>query len=169
MLTKCEEDFVNSTSSDSFDCIIKAPSSSQLNTRVSEDLSKMFGDIPVFDCAKKPAVELDFDWDKIRHDTAKKGEEYFNSVKDYLTSRYLNKKRGTEYFNISKIMPQFRKWVRPMVRLVDTELDLTQFKNILIVDDTVTTGSTIAMMLAMAREYDPEINLTVFSILNNRS
>lgn len=142
MIENSVEVFENTKGIPDFDCIIETESSSKLVSLIVNEINR-YENTKIIKSIKKSVVEFEFDWDKIRSELG--DGEYFERIKEYLERRYKFIK-NSDYFSISNVSPQYRKWIKPMLSIDSKNFDINDCKNILVVDDTVTKGSTLGMI-----------------------
>lgn len=162
LIERCAEDFYTQSQSKHYDYIIKLPSRSSLNDLLADCISSSFDDCQIITAQKRPIQDLDVDWELFKQSF--KGD-YFEQLKNYLTNLMQQLKKDSG-FSISKIPPRYRRYIKPMISLGDSVIKPDA--DILIIDDTFTTGSTIQMLLKALQQIDVRGNISILTLVNNR-
>lgn len=162
LIERCAEDFYTQSQSKHYDYIIKLPSRSSLNDLLVDCISSSFDDCQIITAQKKPIQELDIDWELLKQSF--KGD-YFDQLKDYLTKLVQQLKKDS-VFSISKVSPRYRRYIKPMISLGEDTIKPNT--DILIIDDTFTTGSTIQMLLKTLQQLNVQGNISILTLVNNR-
>lgn len=167
LIYNCIDDFFTACEVKHFDYILKTPSKSRLVSDMCETIANEFDDATIVDLTKVPTSEMDFDWDLLRSKLPSSyGEEGFTKIKAFLSNMLKNK--SSEYFSVSKnVPPKYRQYLKPITTFGETTIDLTNAKNILIVDDTFTTGYTFYSTIKLLRDSKFEGNIYILSLINN--
>lgn len=162
LIDRCIADFYEISPIKHYDYLLKIPSSSKINDLLCDYLIKNFDNCDIIELTKKPAQAFEFDLDKFSKSFS---GEYLPIMLNYLTkyAATINKK---DKFSITEISPRYRRYIKPMIDLGDQNIDLN--KNILIIDDTFTTGSTINMVLDTLETLGFTGNISILTLINNQ-
>lgn len=119
---------------------------------------------------KSDPSEITIDIDKVLHDV-ESGElvtPHFNITETYLTDM-LDKIHTADDFSLRRdIHPvKLRKYVFDFLTIKDTSDGLSDASNILIVDDFMTSGTTVRELIRIIRQYNQECNICIFTLLGN--
>lgn len=167
MIDRCVEEFTENNSTQ-YDYIIPVASSSRLTSILSDKLANAFS-CNILYTSKSDVKELQLNKDKLIADMKDvgKSDDYIDNLIDFIQTRYIEPQKKFNQFSIHKISPKYRKWISPMFKFSE-DLDLSSAKNILIVDETITSGESINQIIELIRSQKYTGTITIFTLLNNR-
>ena len=169
MINRCVDNFYTESLIKHYDCIFKVPSSSNLVLTIIKIIIKNFDKTNMIDLEKLSPDNFDFDWDAIKKELQKqnKSDGYIENLKNMLLKSYVGASKKWDYFSISKIHPKYRKWLKPMLKIKDKEININDYKNILVVDDTFTSGGTFDMVISLLNSLNYNGNITFLTLMYN--
>ena len=144
----------------------------QSHCRLNDYMAKRICDN--FNCykwcvSKNTPNKVQFDWEKF-YSKFKGNDEYKNKITNYI-SNFMNVINKSNSFNFTKqVPPKYRQYITNFLIIDDTEYInyILNSKNILIVDDILSTGATINEIITMLNNVGYKGNIIVFSLINNR-
>ena len=163
LIDRCVDRFFADCDIKDFDYIIKLPSSSKLNDVICSTLSNYSGAEIV--CGNKidaseVVVDKDLVYSSCRYD--EQGcENLYKSVCSYV-SRAI---KGDKFY-IKYVPPRYRKFIKSIIRIDSTKI--RKDSSVLIVDDVMTSGTTIRMMINELKDNGFSGTMTIFNMVNNR-
>lgn len=167
MIDNCIEDLYSKTQENHFDCIIKVESSSRLNSIICNKIIDEYDDCDLVDADKIEVAYLDFDWERLRKTyNTNHSAEYYDGFERKLRGM-INYFRKKGKFSISNFPGQYRKYLKSMFEINNNAKDLNTYKNILIVDDVFTSGSTFKMVINALNNTGYTGEISIFSLINN--
>lgn len=161
LIYKCIESFYEESPIKNYDYILKTPSKSKINDFMVEEIKSKFDNCKEVDLIKKPSSELSIDWDMFK---ASFKRDYYDKIEAYLKQLIDSVKKDPK-FSISKISPKYRKYLTPMISVGDQFIEPNS--NILIIDDTFTTGTTINMIIKDLERVGFIGNISILTLFNN--
>lgn len=167
MLDRCVEEFCENNDVP-YDLIIPVASSSELTSILAKKVSDAFHS-KILKTDKLEISNLRLDREKVITELHKAGasDNYIENLIKYIQSRYIDPQRQKGEFSIKAIKPQYRKWISPMFKFSDVP-DFSSVKNILIVDETFTSGASVNQIVALLNISGFDGNIDIFTLLNNR-
>ena len=163
IIDKCIEDFYEKSEIKFFNYILKLPSRSSINSLICDRIKSNFDNCEEIILTKKPSLDLDINWEKFK-DSFKK--DYYDNIEKYL-NQLIVRLRKEEVFSISKIPPMYRRYLKPMINIDGVKIENSENYNLLIIDDTFTTGSTINMVLNALEDLKFKGNITILTLIDN--
>ena len=162
MIKLCIEHFTEDVNMMDFDCIIAAPSHSKLVDILTNSLVEGCN-IPIVTLDKIDVNDVHWDIDKTKTFSPK--------LMSYLNKMLASaQKKTNDKFSISKsILPRYRKYLSPLMQFKsdDDIVAIEDAKNILIVDDTLTTGKSFDDIISLMNKNGYNGNITIFSLIRN--
>lgn len=124
-----------------------------------------------FEVVKSAPVDIEFDWDMLERDVGYEQNKY-NQMRDYAETVILPAIRKLDYFSLAQnVKPKYRKYIKNFLSLTDPDatnsLSKMQGKNILVVDDINTSGSTINEILRILDRVNSDCNIFVYTLIGN--
>lgn len=167
MIDRCVEEFTENNSTQ-YDYIIPVASNSRLTLILSDKLANAFS-CNILYTSKSSVKELQLNKDKLIADMkdAGKSDDYIDNLINFIQTRYIEPQQKFNQFSIHKISPKYRKWISPMFKFSEGA-DLNPAKNILIVDETITSGESINQIIELIRSQGYTGDISIFTLLNNR-
>lgn len=167
MIDRCVEEFAENNTS-RYDYIIAVDSQSALTTILAEKLAKTFSSQVV--TAKKLSIsDLQVDDKAVKDEMLSQGksQEYIGKMLAFLQNRYIEPQKKSGHFAISKIAPKYRKWIKPMFQIPDSQ-ELINSQRVLVVDETITTGQSINQVVTTLKASGYSGDVDVLTLLSNR-
>lgn len=164
MIEQMLNSFYEKSEIKNFNYVISIPSKSKTNEKIKEILSMKYEDIESVSCEKLPTTELSINFNLVKklfkYEDLSKVIEYLNGIITYC------KKEND--FRISKIKPQYRKYFNSMIKFDDSSIKNKEDTSLLIIDDIITTGSSLSMVLSRLEEVGYLGNITILTLINNK-
>ena len=164
LISRCIEDFFEICPIKHFDYIAKLPSRSFINTAICDIILNSYDNPEEIELSKNPTSMLEFNWDKFNRSF--KGS-YYDKMVSFI-NRFIERLKSDEHFSISKIPPQYRPYFKSMIKVGNDKIACDNTINILIIDDTFTTGSTLNMVFEELADLGFKGNIITLTLLNNR-
>lgn len=172
----------------SFNCIIFPKSKSPINTNIIKRITRLNRvSLHTFELVKELPKNIYFDWDRFKNDvlddtvnvggrirpryTEKQKKEKIESIKNILHSI-----KSSEYFSIADSVrdTKLRLYFDSFLKFKDSDTERLYKtlsrpeKNILVLDDVATSGSTLADIIKTIRSVKDDDNIVVFTLLGKR-
>ena len=163
LVDRCVDRFFVDCDIKDFDYIIKLPSSSKLNDVICSTLSSYSGAKIV--CSNKidaHSVEVDRD---LVYSSCKYDEQGCEKLYKFICSCVSRAIVGDKFY-IKCVPARYRKFIKSIIRL--DNIRISKDSNVLIVDDVMTSGTTIRMMINELRNNGFVGTITIFNMINNR-
>ncbi len=167
MIDRCVEEFVENNQSN-YDYIISVASSSALTSILANKLSEAF-DAPVVSTYKLSVDDLKLDKDLATSELMRQGrsDNYISLLLDNIQRRYIDPQKKSGTFSMRRVASRFRKWIAPMFRFDDAK-DVINSNSVLIVDENITTGSSVNQVISLLKSSKFSGTIDVFTLLSNR-
>lgn len=167
MIDRCVEEFAENNTSN-YDYIIAVDSQSALTTILAEKLAKTFTS-QVVTAKKLSIMDLQIDDKAVKDEMLSQGksQEYVEKMLAFLQNRYIEPQKKSGHFAISKIAPKYRKWIKPMFQIPDSQ-ELINSRRVLVVDETITTGQSVNQVVTTLKASGYSGDVDVFTLLSNR-
>ena len=123
-----------------------------------------------YEVIKNMPSDIEFDYDKFAADGGGENSQSFKDSLPYI-DKMMSRIRNLEYFSIAKdAKPKYRPYMMNYLKLADSQnnskLDkLSKAKNILLLDDINTSGSTIRELLRIIRNFNISANIFVYTLI----
>ena len=154
----------------SIDCIIYPLSSSILNKTIISVFEQLSPQIITLEVHKKPASEIQFNWEKF-YSKFHGDSNYKLRITNYIENIMNAIHKGTN-FSLTKQVPfRFRQYFTDFLYFPDEEIAINSVlssKNILVLDDVLTTGTTCIEILHMLNSIGYNGDVSIYSVINNR-
>lgn len=153
-----------------FDCILYPKSSSDLNELMIESIQEISPFIEAYPVSKATPKDIQFDWElfnKNFNGTDEKYEQYVKKI-NYM----MNKIHESDRFSMQhQVFGPLRKYIKGFLNVEDLDEaldDIVNSRAILVLDDIVTSGSTMMEIVNMLDDIGFEGDVVLFTILNNK-
>jgi len=149
------------------DCIICMESHSNINSYITTTLSDNYK-CSVVPVNKNDPSLIKFNWDKFNKSFTKDAH-YYNKMVNYINNLMKIINSSSNFSLTKQVLPRYRKYIENFLTILDTDLAfILSCKNILIVDDIISTGSTVSEILNVLNNIGYVNNVYIFSLVNNR-
>lgn len=167
MLDRCVEEFTENNDT-SYDLIIPIASSSELTSILAKKVSEAFH-CKILKTDKLEVSNLRLDKEKVITELREAGasDNYIENLIKHIQVRYIDPQQQKGAFSIKAIAPQYRKWISPMFKFSKVS-DFSSVKNILIVDETFTSGTSVNQIITLLNMSGFDGNIDIFTLLSNR-
>ena len=160
-----------SISTYSIDCIVYPVSgrSNLVNQILKETTKYLSRDSSKcsFGLVKSAPVDIQFDWDLFELENS--DNLNYRAMVSYVEDFVLPKIHELDYFSLARdVKPKYRKYITNFLNFDESTLAKFQSlhsKNILIVDDINTSGSTIDEIIRILRKIDTESKIFIFTLI----
>ena len=125
-----------------------------------------------FELVKSVPTDVEFDWDmfdadlKYDSDTSK-----YRNMKAYVENILLPNIHELDYFSLAEsVKAKYRKYIKNFIKFTDVDLvkfSKLQCKNILVVDDINTSGSTLNEILRTLNKINSKSNIFIYTLIGN--
>lgn len=140
---------------------------SVVNEFTSRDTSRIS-----FELVKSIPTDIEFDWDMFDSDYRyDEDTSRYRNMKKYVEDILLPEIHSLDYFSLAEsVKPKYRRYIKNFLKF--SEHDLIRFsklqcKNILIVDDINTSGSTLNEILRILNKINKNSNIFVYTLIGN--
>lgn len=165
----CIDNFYSDCETKSFDYIIQTPSSSNLVSNICDEIVENFDNVPILKMHKKPAAKLEIDYEKLNNRLKNQSKEVKAKIIANL-EQMAKRIKKKEYFSLSKqVWNRYRDYIKSMVEFDNVTVDLTEAKNVLVVDDNFVTGTTFNWVVETMLNLGYSGNIYLFSIMNSKT
>lgn len=166
LIDRSIELFYSSSEIKKFDYLITIPSSSTVNDKIANRIANIYEpNCKVLTAQKLPTTNLELNTELINK---KFNYNDLSKVYDYFNQMILNIKKDDE-FSISKIPPKYRRYFKSMIQLDNNiKINNSVNTNLLIIDDILTTGTSITMLIDELEKINYLGTITIFTLINNR-
>lgn len=134
-----------------------------INRFTSRDMNRLS-----FELVKSVPTDIEFDWRLFKSDNGD-DENRYNMMKEYVDNTLMPMIHSLDYFSLAhSVKPKYRKYIKNYLSFKDE--DIEEFaglkgKNILIVDDINTSGSTIDEILRVIGKINNSCNIYVYTLI----
>ena len=114
---------------------------------------------------KSDPKDIEFDWEMFNRENADDLNKY-NQQKEYVDNFIMPKIKKCDYFSLAKeVKPKYRKYIKNFLNMPTESIEYLDNKNILVIDDIVTSGSTIQEILRLIGNHTNNCNIFIFSLI----
>lgn len=123
-----------------------------------------------FELIKSAPVEIEFDWRSFELDHADMPEHQYKHIRKYIDTELMPKIHNLDYFSLAnEVKPKYRPYIKNYLGFPDIksleEYERLKGKNILIVDDINTSGSTINEILRILLRVNKGCNIFIYTLI----
>lgn len=123
-----------------------------------------------FELVKSIPTDIEFDWKSFKADTSDDLHAQAQMTK-YIEESLLPAINQLDYFSIAKnVKPKYRKYIKNYLRFSDDVIDDfkgLKGKNILVVDDINTSGSTLDEILRIIGKLNHSCSVYIYTLIGN--
>lgn len=128
-------------------------------------------EVASYTLVKNIPTEIEFDWKTFEIENSYDKNKY-RQMKEYVEEVLLPSIYELDYFSLAaNVKPKYRKYIKNYLGFISQEqleaYSRAQGKNILIIDDINTSGSTIDEILRVLNKINNNSNIFVFTLIGN--
>ena len=117
---------------------------------------------------KEESKKVKFDKKKFFEDHASDYKnETFRKQAEESFDKMVDKIHKLEYFSISELPFKFRHYVSNYLKFTNPEVDLNPYHKAIVIDDIVTSGSTLEQIIIMCKNLNPNLELYIYAIIDS--
>lgn len=126
-----------------------------------------------FEFVKQAPTDIEFDWEDFYEDTSNDMNKQ-KQMEKYVTDVLMPSIKTLDYFSLARdVKPKYRKYIKNFLKFSNPE-DIGKFaklkaKNILVVDDINTSGSTLNEILRILGTINNNCNIFVYTLIGKPS
>lgn len=165
LVEKCVNDFVEEMSSTKINYIIPVYSSSMINTIICNKIKEYQSDAVIVSTAKRPAAEASVDEEAIRH-AAKGDEKKYEEIKNTV-EKLVSRIKSKGVYSSRSLPAQYKHYIVSMINFDTTQIKNSPDCTVLLVDDIITSGETMRMLMSNFKEIQFEGNIIVLNLIYN--
>lgn len=153
-----------------FDCMLYLKSASKLNEIIVDAIHDIDPYMPAYAISKTSTSKITFDWDRFNKNFHGDDAKYDYTVKRI--NSMMSRIHKSDRFSMQKLVyPPFRKYVNNFLDIEDLDEaldDIIASDTILLLDDIITTGSTMLEMIKMLDDIGYEGDIVIYSLIYNK-
>lgn len=119
---------------------------------------------------KSAPKDIEFDWEPFNADYADDGNRYRQS-REYVEKVLIPKIQNLDYFSLANsVKTKYRKYITNLFQISEADLirlSGLQGKNILVIDDINTSGSTIDEILRIIEKVNSSCNIFIYTLIGH--
>lgn len=134
-----------------------------INNMTSREMERL-----TFELVKKIPTEIEFDWKLFDDETAYDVNRY-NQMRSYVEDTLLPAIHDLDYFSLAhEVKSKYRRYIKNFLSFKQEDLEKfagLQGKNILIIDDINTSGSTLNEVLRIIEKLNSSCNIWIYTLI----